>query len=162
MPERLPDLSVFTEWDERLREVAVDPEEIDAAIDAAELQLAQGEPSAESRLLGYLGNATRVLGRTDESLDYQRRSLDAAPDETARVKALIRIGETHRCRDEYEQGIAVLREAAALAHVEAPRARGLCAAAPRQDASSTPDAHRRASSNWSVRLRFGSERATPR
>jgi tetratricopeptide (TPR) repeat protein len=119
VPERLPDLSALTEWDERLREVAADPESVEAAIAAAESELAR-DPSAESRLLGYLGNATRILGRTDESLDYLRRSLDAAPDEPARIKALIRIGETHRCRNEYEQGIAILREAAALARVEAP------------------------------------------
>ena len=120
MPEGLPDLSALTRWDERLREVAADPEAIEVAIAAAESQLAQGEPSAESRLLGYLGNATRVVGRTEESLDYLRRSLDAAPDESARIKAMIRIGETHRCRDEHEQGISVLREAAALARVDAP------------------------------------------
>jgi tetratricopeptide (TPR) repeat protein len=120
VPEQLPDLSAFTEWDEQLREVAADHEAIETAITAAESQLAQGDPRAESRLLGYLGNATRTLGRTDESLDYLRRSLDAALDETARIKAMIRIGETHRCRDEHETGIAVLTEAAALARVEAP------------------------------------------
>jgi thioredoxin-like negative regulator of GroEL len=64
VPEGLPDLYALTQWDERLREVAADPEAIEVAIAAAESQLARGEPSAESRLLGYLGNATRVLGRT--------------------------------------------------------------------------------------------------
>ena len=74
---------------------------------------------------------------------------------------MIRIGETHRCRDEHEQGIAVLREAAALARVEAPELEdfalqhlGKCLV----DAGRT----RRAWSNWSVRLRFGSERPTRR
>lgn len=117
----LPDLSRYAAWDERLREVAADAEAVEAAATEAASRLddarSRSDASEEARLLGYLGNAHRLLGRHDEAIALSREALDAASrsgDERARAVALIRLGEAHRCADSFAEAVACLDEAVLL------------------------------------------------
>ena len=114
----LPALEAYATDDERLRQVAHDREAVAAAAAQARAALAdarrRGDRGSEVRLLGYLGNAMRILGDTDASLGYLRESAGLARelgDERRELIALIRLGETHRCRDEYDDAERVLRDA---------------------------------------------------
>ena len=95
-------------WDERLREVAADREAAERAIALADEALASAAGDERRRLLAYLGRACRLTGRVDEALMYFRVAARLRPDDVA---AQIRLGETHRCRDEYEDAERILRRA---------------------------------------------------
>lgn len=117
----LPDLSRYAAWDELLREVATDAEAVEAATTVAASRLegarTRGDVSDEVRLLGYLGNANRMLGRHDESIALSRKALDVASlsgDERSRAVALVRLGEAYRCADSFAQAATCLEEAALL------------------------------------------------
>jgi tetratricopeptide (TPR) repeat protein len=104
----LPDLEGLTRFDERLRQVAEDRAAVERAIDAAREQLDRVEaPEEVSMLLAYLGNACRAVGRLDEALAYHCAALGGERSSAA----LIRLGETHRCREEYVEAERVLRQA---------------------------------------------------
>jgi HTH-type transcriptional regulator, pleiotropic regulator of extracellular virulence genes len=120
----LPDLEGLSVYDERLRAVAGDPAPVERAAQSAEAALLEArgrvDVRAEIRLLGYLGNARRMLGDVDGAVACLRRSLGLAESggfERAAVVALIRLGEAHRCADEFARAEEVI--AAALAR--APR-----------------------------------------
>jgi HTH-type transcriptional regulator, pleiotropic regulator of extracellular virulence genes len=120
MPERgLPDLSALVAFDERLREVPADREALERAVAAADKRLAAtsavGDDQARLRLLGYLGNAERVLGNHPQAIAHLREALRLAEhlgDRGSKAAALIRLGEAHRCADEFEEAERLLREAA--------------------------------------------------
>lgn len=119
----LPDLGPLVRFDERLREVAVDPRAVEAAMrEAMRVLDAAEEPDERLSVLTYAGNAARILGRADESIALFRRALETADDERA-VAARIRLGEAYRCADrldeavrELEQALADARRAGAYLH----------------------------------------------
>jgi tetratricopeptide (TPR) repeat protein len=80
-----------------------------AAVEEA-ARLARAEAS---RLLGYLGNAERVLGRGEAAVAAFSESLRLAQGARARTVASIRLGEALRCADRPEEAERVLREALA-------------------------------------------------
>lgn len=111
----LPDLSRLGAFDCRLREVATDRENVARARDLATSRLdGTDEPAERARLLGYMGNAERMLGHTGPAIAYFRSALDlmrASGDVRGEAVALIRLGEAYRCADEPGQAEALLREA---------------------------------------------------
>ncbi len=121
MPE-LPDLKPHGVFDERLREVASEPAAVERALAAGRRALTEAtEPREESRLLGYVGNALRMLGRHDEAVAAQARALALAEelgDARGVVVARIRLGEALRCADELERAEAELRTALAAARMQ--------------------------------------------
>jgi tetratricopeptide (TPR) repeat protein len=102
----LPDLEELTTFDDRLRQVAPDPPVVERAIEAARERLDHAD-APDPTLLAYLGTACRTVGRLDEALSYHRTAVGLDSSSAA----LIRLGETHRCRDEYADAERVLRQA---------------------------------------------------
>ena len=111
----LPDLEALSTEGARLRWVASDREAVERAAAAAERELARGE---SARLLGYLGNAHRLLGRHDEAVAAHERAVELADGDRALAVALTRLGESYRCADRYEDAEASLRRALELAPPE--------------------------------------------
>jgi tetratricopeptide (TPR) repeat protein len=119
--ERLPDLDSLARLDGRLRAVAADEERVAAALEEAAARLEHASIEERTRLLGYSGNALRLLGRHDEAVATQRDALAAAIDERAALVARIRLGEALRCADALEDAERELRaavEAARRRHVD--------------------------------------------
>jgi tetratricopeptide (TPR) repeat protein len=90
---------------------------VETALAAALADLARAVDAGDrSRLLGYVGNAERLLGRHAEAIDHLRESVQAAPpgDVRARAVALIRLGEAYRCADRPDEAERCLREALQL------------------------------------------------
>lgn len=108
---RLPDLAPLGRFDGRLREVAADPTAVEAALAAAHVELEAG--GDRSRLLGYVGNALRLLGRHEEAVAAQRESLAAASSSRAALVARLRLGEALRCAELLHEAEAELRAALA-------------------------------------------------
>jgi tetratricopeptide (TPR) repeat protein len=111
----LPDLSTLVVLDERLREVAGDRAAVEDALLRAAIELERADDNrARMRLLGYVGNAERALGRPDRALTAFRESHELATalgDRRGVTVALIRLGEAHRCADELGESERLLREA---------------------------------------------------
>lgn len=107
----LPDLARLVRFDERLREVPTDSVAVEAALGEATRALDTArEPEDRLRLLTYAGKAARVLGRTDESIEYLQAAFDTADGERA-VGAQIRLGEAYRCADRHDEAVRILEEA---------------------------------------------------
>lgn len=102
-------------FDERLRQVAADPTRIERALARASTALARTEDDRERvRLLGYIGNAERMLGRHDDAIAHLCESATTAEqrgDRRARAIALIRLGEAYRCSDRLPESERQLRVA---------------------------------------------------
>lgn len=114
----LPDLERLATEGPRLRGVAADPAAVERAAAAAERELAEARGAAALRLLGYLGNAYRLLGRHEQALTAHERALalaEEAGDERALAVALTRLGESLRCAERLDDAEAVLRRALELA-----------------------------------------------
>jgi tetratricopeptide (TPR) repeat protein len=114
----LIDLDDVSEQDERLRDVPRDAGAVAGAVEQARAALGDarhaGDVAAQQYLLGYLGNACRLLGRTDDAIAYLTEGLRlarAAGDVRRSVVATIRLGEAYRCRDEYSTAMALFRDA---------------------------------------------------
>lgn len=118
-PERrgLPDLAAFVEFDERLREVATNKDAILAAILAATDRLgrvAARDVPERLWLLGYLGNAERVVGNHDRAVASLEDALALAErigDQSAAATMRIRLGEAFRCADRLDEAEVILRKA---------------------------------------------------
>jgi tetratricopeptide (TPR) repeat protein len=107
----LPDLGPLVRFDERLREVPVEAEVVEAALSEALSALdAAKEGDDQQSLLTYAGNAARILGRADESISLFRRALDSADGERG-VAARVRLGEAYRCADRPEEAVSELEQA---------------------------------------------------
>lgn len=114
----LPDLSSFVAFDERLREVPTDRVAIEGALACALRGLAAasavGDERAIVRLLGYLGNAERMLGNHAQAIAHHGEALRLAEclgDRRSMGVALIRLGETYRCADEFADAERLLQQA---------------------------------------------------
>ena len=111
----LPDLSELGVFDERLRQIAADPARIEQALARASNELARTEDDAErARLLGYIGNTERMLGRHEHAIAHLRESAAMAQncgDRRAHAIALIRLGEAYRCSDRLGDSEEQLRAA---------------------------------------------------
>ena len=115
MPD-LPDLDGLTRYDDRLRGVARDPGAVEDALAAARAALSHAPAAARPRLLGYVGNALRLLARHDEAVAAHREAVAAAePGTRAALAARIRLGEALRCADELEEAERELGAAAEAA-----------------------------------------------
>lgn len=104
----LPDLRRLVRFDERLREVPVDREAVESAFEAATRAL-EADPD-DVTLLSYAGNASRILGRGEESIALFERALAAAAGEHG-VVARIGLGEAYRCADRPDEAVAELEAA---------------------------------------------------
>ncbi|MBD0329460.1 MAG: hypothetical protein ICV64_05080 [Thermoleophilia bacterium] len=114
----LPDLEALSELDERLRARPTDARAVRDALARAETALAAarrgGDRRAEQRLLGYVGNARRLLGHHEAAvadLRESRRLAERLGDQRAAVVALARLGEALRCADRSEEAVRTLRRA---------------------------------------------------
>jgi HTH-type transcriptional regulator, pleiotropic regulator of extracellular virulence genes len=119
-PHALPDLAALATFDERLREVASEPAEVEAALAVARIALDRAEKRDRGWLLGYIGNAERMLGRPFDASHHFRESLELATssgDARGRAVALIRLAEAQRCAEESAEGERSAR--AALAVIDA-------------------------------------------
>jgi kanamycin kinase len=109
----LPELGPLVRFDERLREVALDPAAVEEALREATVALdAAGETADRVSLLRYAGDAARILGRADESIAFFRRALEAADGKRA-IAARIGLGEAYRCADRPVEAVAELEQALA-------------------------------------------------
>lgn len=109
----LPDLDRPSREDERLRWVAADAATFERAAARAEAEL-RDDDAGRVRLLGYLGNAYRLLAPHGDPIDAHEKALDAAAaggGRGAHSVALTRLGESYRCAGRYDQGEAALPEA---------------------------------------------------
>jgi tetratricopeptide (TPR) repeat protein len=116
----LPDLEALSREDERLRWVAADPGTVEEAAARAERQLRE-EGADRLRLLGYLGNAYRLLGRHEEAVAAHEGARDLAASREQRrahAVALVRLGESYRCADRLAEAEATLRAAVEVAPPE--------------------------------------------
>lgn len=104
----LPDLRGLVRFDERLREVPLDPVAVERALEAALHGLE--ESPHDAKLLSYAGNAARILGRAEASIALFRRALGAAAGERA-IAARIGLGEAYRCADRPAEAVAELEQA---------------------------------------------------
>ena len=111
----LPDLEALAVQDERLRQVARDPEAIERAIEQARhLLLEAADERERCRLHGYLGTAARLLGRDDEAVRELVRSVELADslgDAQLRATATIRLAEAHRSFGRLDAAESLLRAA---------------------------------------------------
>jgi len=121
----LPDLSAFTAFDERLREVPADRPAIAAAARAALAALAEAraaeDRAAVLRLLGYLGEARRVLGQHDGAVAALEEALALAGElgeARAEVANAIRLAEAHKYRGDLELAETMLRDILARVRAE--------------------------------------------
>jgi tetratricopeptide (TPR) repeat protein len=119
----LPELEPLAREGARLRWVAQDVPAVEAAAAQAEAALTSGQKAGaeERRLLGYLGNAYRLLGRWDDAVAVHERARDlalATGDPRAAAVGLVRLGESYRCADRYAEAESALREALSVAPPE--------------------------------------------
>jgi tetratricopeptide (TPR) repeat protein len=121
----LPDLERLSRYDDRQRQEPADRPAVEgaAAIAAARLDTAQesGNPEAVLSLLGYPGNARRLLGRTDEAAALLERAVDTARElgnVRALVANLIRLGEALRYGGQLEAAERHYRAALELVRAE--------------------------------------------
>lgn len=109
----LPDLDRLSREDERLRWVAAEAAAFERAAARAEAEL-RDDDAGRVRLLGYLGNAYRLLAPHGDPIDAHEKALDAAAARGGREthsSALTRLGASYRCAGRYDQAEAALREA---------------------------------------------------
>ena len=114
----LPDLGVLTTFDDALREAPVDADVLARAVEKASVLLAeaclQGEDATRVRLLGYLGNACRVLGRHDEAVAALAKAVTLARgggDDRASLVNRLRLGEARKYRGDVTEAEAIFRQA---------------------------------------------------
>lgn len=106
-------------FDESLREVPVDINALNSAIQQAQSQLQHVEADEQQAkstvgLLGYLGNACRVAGRAEESMGYLERAVSIcrnAGDTTGEFVNTIRFAEATKYGGDFETAERLLREA---------------------------------------------------
>jgi tetratricopeptide (TPR) repeat protein len=104
----LPDLATLATFGADLRQVPIDAENLEAAVNAATTRLTRIEAAGSSQvaldLLGYVGNGLRILGRLDQAVMHLERAVALARRlnrPKAEVANLIRLGEAHRNADDY-------------------------------------------------------------
>ena len=118
---KLPDISDAIAFDANLREVARWPERIAFGIRRARKHLQQsrddGNETQVLRTLGYLTDACRVVGELHAAVSYGQEAVErsrAASNQNAEVANLIRLGESHKYREEHTIAESLFREALAL------------------------------------------------
>lgn len=115
MTHALPSLTGLTVFDERLREVARAPEAVEHALGRARTALAStSSPAQRIRLLGYVGNAERILGRALEATETHGEAValaTAAGELRLHAISLINLGEAHRCAENPNAAERILRRA---------------------------------------------------
>ena len=114
----LPNLMSLTRYDAALRQAPTDTAAIEEAVVRAERCLsdarARGDLRGTARLLGYLGEADRVLGRYDAAVALHAEALGLARslgDRRLEVASQIRLGEAHRCRGDLATAERLFRDA---------------------------------------------------
>lgn len=125
LPEDLIDLNAAARYDADLRQVPIDHAAIERAIDLAAGALAdarvRGDDAAALRLLGYLGDACRLLDRSAEAVEHLQAATAlarATADRPRELANLIRLAETHRSAGHLDRAEALFRDA--LARCAAP------------------------------------------
>ncbi|WP_139234645.1 hypothetical protein [Alicyclobacillus macrosporangiidus] len=114
----LPDLRSLTKFDARLREIPTDVDALRAAINQALSELDKAEASqhldATVGLLGYLGNACRIIGLTTEAIDYLERAVFRCRmlgDRKGELVNTIRLAEARKYNGDYQIAERLLRVA---------------------------------------------------
>jgi tetratricopeptide (TPR) repeat protein len=120
----LPNLERLSRYDAAQRQEPADRPALEAAAAAAASRLARAEDAGNRAgvlaLLGYLGNASRILGRTGEAAALLARAVELArglSDGQSEVANLIRQGEALRYGGDHAAAERLYR--AALARVRA-------------------------------------------
>lgn len=118
--EGLVDLSAVSRFDAALREVPTDPEAIAASVKVAGDRLAAARAAHDAalalKLLGYLGDACRLLGRHDQAVAHQTQAVALASergDRRAELVAFLRLADAHRYRGDLAVAEALFRDALA-------------------------------------------------
>jgi tetratricopeptide (TPR) repeat protein len=114
----LPDLRDLTKFDSSLREVPADVDALTTAIGQAESELGMAEAAQQNevivRLLGYLGNACRILGRTAESVNYLERAVFLCrmlADRRGELVNTVRLAEARKYSGDHSAAEQLLRTA---------------------------------------------------
>lgn len=114
----LIDLSTAVRFDERLREVPRDPKLFKQAIASAQQRLAMARTERDEtvmlRLLGYLGDASRVYGAVEQAIAYLEEALAISRrmgNRRAELANRIRLAEARKYNSEYPVAERLLREA---------------------------------------------------
>ena len=114
----LVDLMTLTTYDARLRQVPTNRPAIEHDVARAQGRLvdarANGNVRDVARLLGYVGEGSRVLGRLDEAIGYHEEALGLArafDDRRIEVASRIRLAEAHRYRGNLGTAEDLFREA---------------------------------------------------
>lgn len=113
-------------FDESLREVPVDVNELSVAIRQAQSLLQHVESDDQNvrsaiELLGYLGNACRVTGRSDESIQYLERAVSLCRkvgDAKGTVVNTIRLAEATEAIGFLEESLRLREEKGDQALIE--------------------------------------------
>lgn len=112
----LPDLSGTTVFDERLREVPADRDSFEQAVAQGRelLQRARrhGDPESILRLLGYLGDACRVLGRLEEAASLLTEAVersDASGDRRSGTANRLRLAEALKYKGDLDEAEIIFR-----------------------------------------------------
>jgi tetratricopeptide (TPR) repeat protein len=118
----LPDLRPATRFDAALREVPSDPAILSHGVERAHAMLAaaryRDDAASIVRMLGYLGNAYRILGYADEAVAVLTEAVEqarAAGDQRAALANRIRLGEALKYQGDIAQAERLFREAARVA-----------------------------------------------
>lgn len=115
---KLRDLNALCEMDDRLCQVARDPDQIRFEIHQVHHHLQTEQDAAASlRMVGWLADAHRVIGQFDAAEEYARHAVarSRVGDDATQVAMLIRLGEVLRCAGRPDDAIPILEEASGLA-----------------------------------------------
>jgi len=114
----LPDLSTAIAFDVALREAPVDVDLLTRAVERAHAALADARRSSDDaatvRVLGYLGNVCRVLGRHDEAIAALTEAVTrarASGDHRANLVNRLRLGEAKKYRGDVTEAENIFRQA---------------------------------------------------
>ncbi|MEJ7838800.1 MAG: hypothetical protein WKF81_08285 [Thermomicrobiales bacterium] len=112
----LPDLQPMTMMDDRLRQIPIDRDRFELAMETWRRELERARTSGDRRrlrtVLANLGSGYRILGdfeRADTCLIEARRLASADGSTVATIAADIRLAELDRCHNRYAEAEQRLR-----------------------------------------------------
>lgn len=116
MAHGLPDLSSMTVFDERLREVPADRDSFEQAVVQGRQLLQEarrhGDPQSILRLLGYVGDACRVLGLLEEALSLLSEAVgrsEASGDRRSGTANRLRLAEALKYKGDFDEAEIIFR-----------------------------------------------------
>ncbi|MDP9367960.1 MAG: hypothetical protein M3Q03_06735 [Chloroflexota bacterium] len=110
LPEGLIDLKAAARYDADLRQAPIDPAALERRRPrgrCARRRSRAGDDAAALRLLGYLGDACRLLGRSTEAVEHLQAAAAltrASADRRREMANLIRLAEAFRYTGSLDRG----------------------------------------------------------